>query len=78
MTIDERLERLIDRVPVLSLPDSDVEGHRSFLKNALLAVARDQRAACAENVMTVTGDFNNPRLIDKESAQQAVLNATIK
>ncbi len=74
MTIDERFERLMTMLPLLSNADGDVNGHRNVIRNALLDVARDQRHTCAEAVAAMDGDY----LIGKAEAIQATMNANIQ
>lgn len=77
-TVDERVEDLMQQLPYANKTAGGVVGFRRVLRLALLEIARDQRHGCAEAVMGVAGDNNNPWMIDKDAAHAAVMNTRIK
>lgn len=76
MTVDEQLEDLMAHLPYATKSGGVVQ-FRERLRLALLENAKDQRHACTEAVMAVTGDNNNPWLIDKDAAHLAIMNSEI-
>lgn len=70
-TIEERVAAIVDDEPGPAVLCARIRA-------ALLEIAKDQRHACAEAVRIATGCENNPFLVDKDSAIDAVLNAEIK
>jgi hypothetical protein len=75
--IDERVTVLMGQLPYANKTKGGVGGFEGLVRLALLETARDQRHLCAEAVLLVAGDSNNPWMIDRDAAQQAVLNADI-
>lgn len=73
--INERLQRLMRQLPYANKTAGGVKGFEELLRLALLETARDQRHACAEAVLAVEGDNNNPWMIDRDAAHSAAMNA---
>lgn len=76
MTVDERVLDLMAHLPYTTKSGGVVQ-FRERLRLALLETTKDQRHACTEAIMAVTGDSDNPWLIDKDAAHLAVMNSEI-
>lgn len=74
MTIDERLDALMSKLPFTN--NGTDYRIRSELKSALLEVACDQREACGEALLNLDDSANFK--VDRDRARQAVLAAEIK
>lgn len=77
MTLDERIDHLMGCLPYTKKTSGGVKGFEQVLRQMFQQAVRDQRYACAEAVMTVAGDSNNPWMIDKDAAHSAVMNASL-
>lgn len=82
MTIDERVEDLIAKLPCAVMTSATAPSNfRKRLQLALLEVARDQRAACAEAVLAVSNVGSTGNIytaIEAGAAHAAVMNANLK